>query len=108
MRSFGEVLEDIWDGASGRSILLVCLLPFACVGMAINTRHKNAEKAAAKQVEMVRSCQIERSQSDDDAISQCQNGAALFGQDISDNTTRLSACVENHQRKIAKCAEAGL
>ena len=104
----GNGVAETVEKSSGCAILFVCLLPFACAKMVIDARHENAEKAATEQVEMIRSCQTERSRSDDDAISQCRNAAALFGQDISGDMTRLSACLENHQRKIAQCSAKGL
>jgi hypothetical protein len=73
-------------------------------------REHHQEMAKPKSGELIDAeyCRAERSRSDNDAIAECENAARLFGQDISDNPKRLSACLENHQDRLKTCAEKGL
>lgn len=108
--TFGDILGETVEKSSGCAILAVCLLPLACVSMVIEGRKEEKEKAqraATAQTEMAQSCAKERAMTDHEALLQCQNAAALFGQDISANATRLSACVENRENTLAQCTAKG-
>lgn len=99
--------EEFAGQAKRAAIVIVAIFVF----VAFATRHtaqKEREQAASQQAEEAASCQKERAMSNDDAMAQCQNAAALFGQDISDNTTRLSACVEHREHALAQCTAKGL
>lgn len=101
-----DALGDTIGQSSGCAILLVCLLPFACVKMAIDSRHEKQQKIETDREETARYCRAKRSMSDDEAFSECRNAAAAFGQ--GDDPSRLSSCVESRQNDIAMCSAKGL
>jgi len=103
-----ELLGDELAGQV-KKVAIVVMAIFALVTCStLQSARKEREQAAAQQAEEVASCQKERAMTDDDAMAQCQNAAALFGQDISDNTKRLSACVEHREHALAQCTAKGL
>lgn len=72
-------------------------------------RQHQAEMAKPKSGGLITAeyCRAERSRSDNDVIAECDNAARMFGQDISDDPKRLSACLENHEDRLKACADQG-
>ena len=112
-----EILGKAYDSRLMRRLLgylapykwraVVALLALG-IYAARQSARKDHEKAAIERAEDAASCQKERAMTDDDAMAQCQTAAALFGQDISQNATRLSACVEHREHALAQCTAKGL
>ena len=96
---------------SGCIVLFAGILLITLGRLVVDGRREHQqEMAKPKSGELVDAqyCRLERSRSDNNAITECENAARLFGQDISDDPKRLSACLENHEDRLKQCAEKGL
>jgi len=113
MRDGETSIAKMWR--NGWLIFGACMLTLGCGRFIMNARHENQQEMAEKAKETQESaeyeanaCRVERERTDDDAIAECENAASLFGQDISQNPTKLSYCLESRESRLRGCAKKGL
>lgn len=106
----GLITELLGEEMAGKlkrgAIIFAGILAFTMFSTWLSVR-EDRKHEAEDQAREAQSCAKERAMTDHEAMMQCQNAAALFGQDISANPTRLSACVENRENTLAQCTAKG-
>lgn len=103
-----NVFGDTVDQMSGCGIIVLFLLPFACVATVMSDRDGDAKKAKSDRTDKVEMCQRVRSMTEHDAIQQCRDNAAALGRDISVDPERLVNCLDSFREKVAHCEADGL
>lgn len=103
MGLFRNTAKETVSSMSGCAIFAVLALPFA-----IWTTHNQQKKAEEEYAQFeakadAESCRIEQHRTEDEAIAECQNAAAIWGQDISDDPARLANCIQRRENTLRTC-----
>ena len=103
MGIFRNTAKDTISNMSGCAMFAVLALPFA-----IWTTHNEKKKADEDYAQFeakadAESCRIEQNRTEDEAIAECQNAAALWGQDISDDPAKLANCLQRRENTLRTC-----
>lgn len=101
------ILPDNQFGIRRNMLIVAALMLFLFVVRPLKWIDSGQSNAHSAQLKMhSESCRSELRLTEDESISQCKNAAALFGQDISNNITRIQSCIEHHQHMIASCQKS--